>query len=107
MGLLTPSIPNIAIAICSFLLSVAALYIYRAFFDSLSHIPGPKLAAASLWYEFYYDVIKRGRYTWEIGRMHEKYGNHPITLPMLQVERALLIHPRPNRANQSIRSPHP
>ncbi|KAI4114143.1 MAG: hypothetical protein LQ345_005028 [Seirophora villosa] len=74
MGLLTPSIPNIAIAICSFLLSVAALYIYRAFFDSLSHIPGPKLAAASLWYEFYYDVIKRGRYTWEIGRMHEKYG---------------------------------
>jgi hypothetical protein len=36
--------------------------------------PGPKLAALTLWYEFYYDVIKGGKYTWEIGRMHEKYG---------------------------------
>ncbi|KAL8647455.1 MAG: hypothetical protein Q9210_005552 [Variospora velana] len=40
----------------------------------IQHGKGPKLAAISLWYEFYYDVIKKGRYTWEIGRMHEKYG---------------------------------
>lgn len=53
---------------------VFGLYIYRMFFDSLSHIPGPKLAAASLWYEFYYDVVLKGQYTFEIGRMHEKYG---------------------------------
>lgn len=57
-----------------FFLYVIALYIYRMFFDQLSHIPGPKLAAASLWYEFYYDVVKKGQYTFEIGRMHEKYG---------------------------------
>ena len=57
-----------------FVFYVFGLYIYRMFFDSLSHIPGPKLAAASLWYEFYYDVVLKGQYTFEIGRMHEKYG---------------------------------
>lgn len=53
---------------------VLGLYVYRMYFDPLSKIPGPKLAAASLWYEFYYDVVKKGRYTWKIWEMHDKYG---------------------------------
>lgn len=40
----------------------------------LQHIPGPKFAAASYLPEFYYDVIKYGRYTKEIQKMHEQYG---------------------------------
>ncbi|KAK1707210.1 cytochrome P450 [Colletotrichum lupini] len=40
----------------------------------LSHIPGPKLSAATYIPEFYYDVILFGRYTREISRMHEQYG---------------------------------
>ncbi|WYZ35865.1 hypothetical protein EsH8_X_000512 [Colletotrichum jinshuiense] len=40
----------------------------------LSHIPGPKLSAATYIPEFYYDVVLFGRYTGEIRRMHEKYG---------------------------------
>lgn len=40
----------------------------------LSRIPGPKLAAATYWPEFYHDVIRFGCYTKEIGKMHEKYG---------------------------------
>ena len=40
----------------------------------LSHIPGPKLAAATYLPEFYYDVVKFGCYTKEIAKMHEKYG---------------------------------
>ncbi|TDZ41567.1 Cyrochrome P450 monooxygenase [Colletotrichum trifolii] len=40
----------------------------------LSHIPGPKLSAATYMPEFYYDVILFGRYTREIRRMHEQYG---------------------------------
>lgn len=40
----------------------------------LSSIPGPKLAAASFLPEFYYDLILHGRYTMEIGKMHEIYG---------------------------------
>lgn len=40
----------------------------------LNRIPGPKLAAATYWPEFYYDVVKFGCYTKEIRKMHEKYG---------------------------------
>ncbi len=44
-------------------------------FHPLSHIPGPKLAAATFLYEAWYDLILHGRYTHEIKRMHEIYGN--------------------------------
>ena len=59
-----------------FIIYLVGLHVYRLTFDPLAKFPGPKLAAASLWYEFYYDVVKKGRYTWEIVRMHEKYGKH-------------------------------
>lgn len=53
---------------------VASLVIYRLFLHPLSHIPGPKLAATTRWYEAYYDVIKGGRYTFQIEKMHKQYG---------------------------------
>ena len=40
----------------------------------LSHIPGPKLAAMSLLYEFWYDMVLGGTYTQVISKMHETYG---------------------------------
>lgn len=43
-------------------------------FHPLRQIPGPKLAAMSYIYEFYFDFIKWGRYTTEIRRLHEVYG---------------------------------
>ncbi len=46
----------------------------RLYLSPLAKFPGPKLAALTLWYEFYYDVIKRGKYTWVIAKMHENYG---------------------------------
>jgi len=51
-----------------------SLAIYRLWLSPLSKFPGPKLAALTLWYEFYFDVIKRGKFAWEIKRMHEVYG---------------------------------
>ena len=57
--------------------------VYRLRFSPLAKFPGPKLAALTLWYEFYYDVVKKGRYSWEIGKLHEKYGK--ILEPMLGV----------------------
>lgn len=48
--------------------------LYRVYFHPLSKYPGPRLAAATQWYEFYFDVLKRGRFAWEIKRMHEIYG---------------------------------
>lgn len=53
---------------------IVVLAIYRLYFHPLAKFPGPKIAALTLWYEFYYDGLKRGRYTFEIGKMHEKYG---------------------------------
>ena len=70
---------NVALACASGVIYVISLYLYRAYFDSLSHIPGPKLAAATLWYEFYYDVIKMGQYTWKIAKLHEEYGRCQLT----------------------------
>jgi len=51
-----------------------AVYVYRIYFSPLSHIPGPRLAAATSLYEFYYDAVKEGRYWARIAEMHQKYG---------------------------------
>ncbi|KAI1095546.1 putative cytochrome P450 [Rostrohypoxylon terebratum] len=50
------------------------LVLYRLFLHPLASFPGPKLAAATAWYEFYHDAIRRGKYTFEIQEMHDKYG---------------------------------
>lgn len=46
----------------------------RLFLSPIAHVLGPKLAALTLWYEFYYDVVQQGRYEWRIKEMHEVYG---------------------------------
>ena len=48
--------------------------IYRLYMSPIASFPGPKLAALTLWYEFYYDVVKHGRYTWKIAELHKEYG---------------------------------
>lgn len=50
------------------------LVIYRLVFHPLARFPGPKLAAASYWYEYYYDVSKQGRFIWQIMELHKQYG---------------------------------
>lgn len=50
--------------------------VWRLYLSPLSRFPGPKLAALTLWYEFYYDVVKQGMYLWEIERLHSIYGKY-------------------------------
>lgn len=45
-------------------------------FHPLYRFPGPKLAAISYAYEFWFDFVKTGRYTNEIWKMHDKYGSY-------------------------------
>lgn len=73
---------------------VAAFYltrtIYRLFFHPLSKFPGPKLTAATGLVEIYHDVIRGGKFLWEIEKMHEKYGIL-LFLPYYVYRRKILI----------------
>ena len=57
-----------------FLALLLSKYVYRICFHPLSRFHGPKLAACSVGYEFYHDFIRGGQYTFEIEKMHERYG---------------------------------
>jgi hypothetical protein len=72
--LISVSLRALSIGIAFCIAYCVSLLVYRLYLSPLAKFPGPKLAAATLWYEFYYDVVKRGRYTWKIGEMHKKYG---------------------------------
>lgn len=52
----------------------STLVIYRLFFHPLRKLPGPWLAAATSWYEFYQDVILVGHYVKDYPKLHAKYG---------------------------------
>lgn len=55
-------------------LYTVSLTIQRLFFSPIAKFPGSKLAAVTSWYELYYDVIHKGKYLFEIEKMHDKYG---------------------------------
>lgn len=48
--------------------------IYRLYFSSIAKLLGRKMAALTLWYHFYFGVVKRGTYVWQIKEMRENYG---------------------------------
>ena len=53
---------------------LVSLSVYRLYVHPLSKFPGPRIAALTQWYEFYYDVFLQGSYTNRIRDMHAKYG---------------------------------
>ena len=65
---------SLTIALFFLCLYIVSIVFYRLYFSPLAKFPGPKLAALTYWVEFYHDVLKRGQYTFEIVKMHEKYG---------------------------------
>lgn len=55
-------------------LYIIGTIVYRLHFSPIAKFPGPRLAAITIYYEAYYDVIKQGQYTFKIRELHEKYG---------------------------------
>jgi hypothetical protein len=62
---------SLFVAVLVWLVSLA---IYRIYLSPIAHIPGPKLAALTQWYETYYDVYLGGQFTLHQKELHEKYG---------------------------------
>lgn len=69
-----PPFPIWVQSLIGFLFYLIGLAFYRLYWSPIAKFPGSKLAALTLWYEFYYDVIQRGRYSSKIAEMHKQYG---------------------------------
>lgn len=67
-------LPLLQVAILLGIPYCIVLVIRRVYFSPISHFPGPKLAIATFWYQFYYDVVLGGQYVWKVRELHEKYG---------------------------------
>ena len=83
-----------AIAVYLYALGATVLYlvglaIYRVYFHPLSRFPGPKIAAATGFYETYFDILSGpgGQYMWEIQRMHDKYGEEDVHVTKARTSR--------------------
>jgi hypothetical protein len=56
------------------LLCTVSLAFIRLWLSPIAAFPGPKLAAVTFWYEFYYDWILTGKYYQRIKELHDEYG---------------------------------
>ncbi|KAI3064685.1 CAZyme family GT109 [Aspergillus niger] len=65
---------NVGVAALLAVLWTASEAVRRLYFHPLAHIPGPRLAALTWWYEFYFDVIRPGQYVFKIQELHTRYG---------------------------------
>lgn len=82
------------------------LAIHRLWLSPLARFPGPKLAALTMWYEFYYDSFLEGQYTFQIAEMHRKYGSivriSPYELHIDDPEYYEILYSRDKPRNKSL-----
>jgi len=61
-------------ALAFLLIYISYTALYRLYFHPLASFPGPKLAGLTQWYEFYWNVIQPGQFTFHLQDLHHKYG---------------------------------
>ena len=68
-----------------------ALIVYRLYFHPLAAFPGPRLAAATFWYECFQDIFsgQGGEYTNLIDQIHCEYGGSQELLQLKVVSLVL------------------
>jgi hypothetical protein len=61
-------------------ISVVTEGIRRWWFHPLSKFPGPRFAALTLWWQFYYDIFLDGggKLLTQLERLHKRYGTSPV-----------------------------
>jgi hypothetical protein len=66
----------ILLAVASFLAYTVGTVVYRLYFHPLAKFPGPRLAAATHWYESYHDLVHKGgaQFAAQVREMHIQYG---------------------------------
>ncbi|KAL8867264.1 MAG: hypothetical protein Q9174_005775 [Haloplaca sp. 1 TL-2023] len=67
--------------VAGLLIYTFALVFYRLFLSPIAAFPGPKLAAATEWYEFYYQLVQDGQWGRQIARLHDQYDSHHLSVP--------------------------
>lgn len=65
---------NIGWVLGFYVVYLLSLAIYRLYLSPIANIPGSKLAAATGWYETYFDVVKGGQFTFQIEKWHKQFG---------------------------------
>ena len=72
-----------------FIVYLVGLVVYRLYLCPIAKFPGPRLAAMTYLFEGYYDVVKKGKYTFKIRDLHTEYGQ---SSPQPSQLRVLLFH---------------
>ena len=57
-----------------FIVYIGCKVFYRLYLSPLAKIPGPKLAAITVYYEAYYNIIKGGQFLFKIQELHKLHG---------------------------------
>ena len=94
---------------CVYMVYLTGVAVHRLYFSKYSKFPGPKLAALTYGYMFYYDAIAgKGQYIYKIKDLHEEYSKYQ---PQHCNTRRFILIPiyksrKSNNPHQSTRAPH-
>jgi hypothetical protein len=67
------------------ILYTVVLGLWRLYFSPLAKFPGSRLAIATGWHQCYYEVVRKGQYSFKIKEMHEQYGEARSTFTRHQI----------------------
>lgn len=81
------SFPLFALAVVAFAGYILCLSIYRLFLSPIAGVPGPRIAALTAWYEFWWDCPKQGHFMFKIREMHDRYGEFQTQFPRCTAKR--------------------